>query len=176
MSLLERFDFDDLDGGREEEKGYKSLLSGPRPESRHFGSRQEELEYVGQRVRELLGQHPPEHVCVAARTNKLLRDDYQPMLTALGIESTLLDQRQHGVGVRLATMHRIKGLEFPVMILAGINTKYVPLPLSDAGDDTTAKVDHEERERSLLFVAATRARDFLIVTSWGTPSPFLPKM
>ena len=31
----------------------------------------------------------------------------------------------------------------------------------------------EERERSLLFVAATRTRDSLIVTSWGKPSPFL---
>jgi AAA domain/UvrD-like helicase C-terminal domain len=176
MRMLEGVEFDDLDGGREEEKGYKSLLSGPHPESRHFGSRQEELEYVGQRVQELVSQHPPEHVCVAARTNKLLRDDYQPMLATLGIESTLLDQRQHGAGVRLATMHRIKGLEFPVMILAGINAKYVPMPLSDTADDSAAQADHEERERSLLFVAATRARDLLIVTGWGAPSPFLPKV
>jgi superfamily I DNA/RNA helicase len=39
--------------------------------------------------------------------------------------------------------------------------------------DPTVKKEHEDRERSLLFVAATRARDQLIVTSWGTPSPFL---
>ena len=31
------------------------------------------------------------------------------------------------------------------------------------------------RERSLLFVAATRARDMLVVTGWGTASPFLPR-
>lgn len=39
---------------------------------------------------------------------------------------------------------------------------------------STARAEHEERERSLLFVAATRARDRLIVTSSGTPSTFLP--
>ena len=116
---------------------------------------------------------PAEHVCIVARTNKLLRDDYQPMLRGLGIESTLLDKSQDGDGVRLATMHRVKGLEFPVMILAGINAKYVPMPLPGMEDDPTSHAEHEERERSLLFVAATRARDLLVVTTWGTPSPFL---
>jgi len=118
---------------------------------------------------------PPEHVCIVARTNKLLKDDYQPMLNSLGIPSTLLDQKREGAGVRLATMHRVKGLEFPVMILAGINAKYMPLKLDSHDGDPIAAADHETRERSLLFVAATRARDLLVVTHWGTPSPFLPR-
>ena len=71
-------------------------------------------------------------------------------------------------------MHRVKGLEFPVMILAGVNARYMPLRVPRLEGDPAAKADHEERERSLLFVAATRARDRLIVTGWGTPSPFLP--
>ncbi len=50
----------------------------------------------------------------------------------------------------------------------------MPLPVPGVEDDPVARADHEERERSLLFVAATRARDLLIVTGWGTPSPFLP--
>lgn len=174
MAMLEGVEIDDLDGGKEDETGYKSLLTGPRPEVCHFGTRAEELEYIGQRVKELVGQRPPEHVCLVARTNKLLKDDYEPMLARLGIESNLLDQRQDGSGLRLATMHRVKGLEFPVMILAGVNAKYMPLPAPGVEDDPAGKVDHEDRERSLMFVAATRARDQLIVTYWGTPSPFLP--
>src|SRR5262249_27437021 len=173
MTMLSGVEIDDLDGGKEEEQGYKSLLSGPTPEVHQFGSRHEELEFVGERIRELVGQRPAEHICLAARTNKLLRDDYQPMLRDLGIESTLLDQREDGNGVRLGTMHRVKGLEFPVMMLAAVNAKYMPLPVPGAEDDPAAKADHEERERSLLFVAATRARDLLIVTGWGAPSPFL---
>jgi superfamily I DNA/RNA helicase len=50
----------------------------------------------------------------------------------------------------------------------------MPLPVSGVPDDPASKADHDDRERSLLFVAATRARDLLVVTSWGTPSPFLP--
>lgn len=173
-AMLAGVEFDDLDGGREEAKGYKSLLSGPTPEVRHFKARQEELEFIGERIRELVRQRPSEHICLVARTNKLLRGDYQPMLTAHGIDCTLLDQRDDGKGVRLGTMHRVKGLEFPVMILAAANARYIPLPMVGAGDDPVSRSDHEDRERSLLFVAATRARDLLIVTGWGEPSPFLP--
>ena len=121
-----------------------------------------------------VAQRPAEHVCLAARTNKLLRDDYRPMLTGLGIESTLLDETPEGAGVRLATMHRVKGLEFPAMVLAGINAKFLPLPVPGFEGDPVGEADHVDRERSLLFVAATRARDLLIVTGWGTPCPFLP--
>lgn len=173
MAMLAGIGADDLDGETEKPTGYKSLLSGPIPEIRHLKSRAEELEYVAQRVKELVGIRPAEHVCIVARTNKLLRNDYQPKLGALGIDSTLLDQKQEGGGVRLATMHRVKGLEFPVMILAGINAKYVPMPIPGTDDDPVSRAEHEERERSLLFVAATRARDLLVVTTWGTPSPFL---
>ncbi|MGP0066023.1 MAG: UvrD-helicase domain-containing protein [Isosphaeraceae bacterium] len=173
MTMLSGVEIDDLDGGKDEEKGYKSLLSGPNPDVHQFSGRHEELEFIGERIRELVGQRPAEHICLVARTNKLLRDDYQPMLSELGIESTLLDQREDGGGVRLGTMHRVKGLEFPVMILAGVNAKYMPLPVPGV-EDPVARADHEERERSLLFVAATRARDLLIVTGWGAPSPFLP--
>jgi len=96
------------------------------------------------------------------------------MLKGLGIDSTLLDETPEGGGVRLATMHRVKGLEFPVMVLAGVNAKFMPLPVPGLESDPVGVADHVDRERSLLFVAATRARDLLIVTGWGTPSPFLP--
>ena len=43
-----------------------------------------------------------------------------------------------------------------------------------ANHDPVPRADHEDWERSLLFVAATRARDLLVVTSWGAASPFLP--
>jgi superfamily I DNA/RNA helicase len=175
MAMLEGVEIDDLDGEREDETGYKSLLTGPKPEVHHFETRPAELEYVGQRIKELVGSHPPEHVCIVARSNKLLKDDYQPMLNSLSIPSTLLDQRREGAGVRLATMHRVKGLEFPVVMLAGINARYMPLQRNPKDDDPIAASDHEARERSLLFVAATRARDLLIVTNWGTPSPSLSR-
>jgi len=174
MAMLHGVEIDDLDGERDDERGYKSLLSGPAPEVRRFASRSEERDFLGGKLKELLGGRSPEEICVVARTNKILKEDYQPVLGDLGIPHTLLGRNREGPGVRLATMHRVKGLEFPVMVLAGINAPVMPLRLASVEGDPTAKADHDERERSLLFVAATRARDLLIVTSWGNPSPFLP--
>src|SRR5262249_34988487 len=158
--------------------GYRSLLSGPRPECRHFASAREEQAFLAGLLRELLKQRPAEEICLVARTARMLRDDYQSLLKAHGIAHTVLDRGRDGggSGVRLATMHRVKGLEFPVVLVAGANAKVVPMRLASVEGDPTARQEHEERERSLLFVAATRARDRLIVTSSGSPSPFLAKL
>lgn len=174
MAMLQGVAVDDLDGEQDLGTGYTSLLSGPVPEIRHLGSQADEHDFLGQRLEELLKERPPEDICLVARTNKLVRDGYQALLKSLGVSHTLLDKHGEGKGVRLATMHRVKGLEFPVMILAGINAGVMPMHLQSVEGDPASKAEHENRERSLLFVAATRARDMLIVTSWGKRSPFLP--
>jgi hypothetical protein len=60
------------------------------------------------------------------------------------------------------------------MLLAGVNASVLPLRIPVAERDAAAWAEHVDRERSLLFVAATRTRDLLVVTAWGTPSPLLP--
>ena len=89
--------------------------------------------------------------------------------------------------VRAMTMHGAKGLEFPIVVLAGLankpNNRNNPIPLAaehrlelklgskDDGfatpgwDDALAqeKVQLEAELRRLLYVAVTRARDFLVV-------------
>lgn len=74
-------------------------------------------------------------------------------------------------GVRLATMHRVKGLEFPHVFVAGVNADTIPLGILDPADPEWP--EHELRERCLLHVATSRARETLTVTSYGLPSPFL---
>ena len=59
--------------------------------------------------------------------------------------------------VALMTMHAAKGLEFPVVIICGLEDGLVPL--RDGGGATDL-----EEERRLLFVALTRARERLILT------------
>ncbi len=85
MAMLKGVETDDLDGERDEEQGYKSLLSGPVPEVRLFGSKNDERQFLGQRIKELIGDRHPEEVCLVARTNKMLKEDYQPILSDLGI-------------------------------------------------------------------------------------------
>ena len=104
--------------------------------------------------------------------------------------------------VRIMTVHASKGLEFPVVVLSGLNTEYrsrasastccgaTPGPRSSCsrGIDTAGlrrqlaereqRIDEHEQLR-LLYVAATRARDHLIVSlhhkarppSAATPPP-----
>jgi DNA helicase II / ATP-dependent DNA helicase PcrA len=62
-------------------------------------------------------------------------------------------------GVTLASMHSAKGLEWPVVFVAGVHEGTVPIVYAD----TPALV---EEERRLLYVATTRARDRLYV-SWS---------
>ncbi len=68
--------------------------------------------------------------------------------------------------VRLMTFHGAKGLEFPVVFLAGISQGVLPLEAQGRPSDP-------EEERRLLFVGMTRAREELILTTGGTWSDFL---
>jgi superfamily I DNA/RNA helicase len=173
MGMLQGLSFDDLDGGIVDEKGYRSLLAGPLPQVYAFDTPKDEAEFIGEQVNGLLETKKPTDICIVARTNKQLQDVYRPILRNLNIKHTVLDRDNDPHGVALATMHRVKGLEFPVMILAGINENTVPLKVKGIASDPAASKEHLNRERSLLFVAATRARDMLIVTSNGSPSRFL---
>src|SRR5262245_53045076 len=178
MALLRGVEVDDLDGEKDREEGYKSLLSGAAPEVRKFATAEEEGAFLVETVKEMLKHKQPEEVCLVARTGKLLTDRYQPLLKAAKVPSVVLEKKNDPgePGVRLGTMHRVKGLEFPVMLLAGVNSGVVPMRVFSVEGDPTARAEHEERERALLFVAATRARDHLVVTAHGNPSPFLAKL
>jgi hypothetical protein len=70
-----------------------------------------------------------------------------------------------GPGVRLATMHRVKGLEFAHVLMVGVNEGVIPSP--------HVSEDRVIQERCLLHVAASRARDTLTITSWGRASRFI---
>ena len=56
-------------------------------------------------------------------------------------------------------MHRVKGLEFDYMYVAGINEGIVSLAILDSDVPTIIR-EHEQRERSLLYVVITRAKRF----------------
>lgn len=71
--------------------------------------------------------------------------------------------------VRLMTLHGAKGLEFPVVFVAGLRAG--ALPLERAG----AEVDEAE-ERRLLYVGMTRAREELALTGSGALSPFAAEL
>jgi superfamily I DNA/RNA helicase len=74
-------------------------------------------------------------------------------------------------------MHAMKGLEFRAVAVIGAGEGVVPDPGAIATDDgdPLAHAQDLQRERCLLFVACTRARDHLYVSHTGEPSRFLPR-
>ncbi len=67
----------------------------------------------------------------------------------------------------------VEGLEFDHVILASVNDGLIPRTRA-AASDGAEREKAETLGRSLLHVAATRARKELLILSYGRPSPFLP--
>lgn len=67
--------------------------------------------------------------------------------------------------ITLSTIHAAKGLEYPVVFIAGVEEEILPHMYSE---DDTVSHKHLEEERRLLYVAITRAQDRLYVSHAGS--------
>ncbi|MDI3420135.1 UvrD-helicase domain-containing protein [Streptomyces luteolus] len=176
--LLAPVTVDALDGdGHDTLAGYRSLLRGGRPEAQGYSSQQDEVAALVEQVRSWVdGGLSASEIGVCARFNLLL-DKAEKQLKSSGIPVLRVrgQARASEPGVRLSTMHAMKGLEFRAVAVLGTTAGALPF----AREITPAEVDplqHEAdllRERCLLFVACTRAREALRVSWSGEPSPFV---
>ncbi|MBW3537386.1 MAG: DNA helicase PcrA [Actinobacteria bacterium] len=105
-------------------------------------------------------------------------DDF---LEAVSLVADVDEMDEDDSGVILMTLHTAKGLEFPIVFLAGLEDGVFP-HLRSLGDP-----DEMEEERRLCYVGITRAREHLYLshawcrTLWGTssynpPSRFLDEI
>ncbi len=164
-----------LDGEADTLLGYRSPVHGRRPEVRQAATRDEELTALTERIRTWLDAGiEPHAIGAAARTGYLARDAGEA-LKAAGIRTVSLGSRGTKNAVRHGTMHRMKGLEFQAVAVIGVEQGTVPSPsaVTPASEDPLAHDQDLQRERCVLFVACTRARDHLYVSYTGEPSPFL---
>jgi superfamily I DNA/RNA helicase len=76
--------------------------------------------------------------------------------------------------VSVATMHLAKGLEFRAVVVMACDDEIIPLQerIETVGDDADL-LEVYNTERHLLYVACTRARDYLLVTGVDPVSEFL---
>jgi superfamily I DNA/RNA helicase len=170
---------EDLGGdGSDSLAGYRSLLHGRRPQIDGYASEQAEVTALVERIREWIGHGiRPADIGVCARFNVLL-DKVYDKLSAVDVPVARVRDNPgpDTDGVRLATMHAMKGLEFRCVAVLGVTAGALPF----AREVTPASVDalqHDSdilRERCLLFVACTRAREALQVSWSGAVSGFLP--
>lgn len=177
LAILTGQEIDDLDGEVDDQIGYRSAFSGPVPTVRSFPTPAAEADFVAQRVHEWVQDDgvTPSTIGIVGRTH----NDVEPVRRALSqrdITALDLGAAARTRGVSVGTMHSSKGLEFARLAVVGVNADRLPLPaaVTPLGEDSVQHALDVLRERCLLYVACTRARDELVVTSSGTPSSLLP--
>ncbi|MFE6449330.1 UvrD-helicase domain-containing protein [Nocardiopsis dassonvillei] len=172
MPILDRRAALGMDDNADTLAGYRSLLRGPAPVVRGCEDRAEELTALGDWVRVWLeaGVNPAE-IAVAGRNQWIVRGIAKE-LEARGVPTAQLEDSGAAEAVRVGTMHRLKGQEFRCVALIGVSDHLLPPKAAiEAADGDQVALEHAfQQERTLLFVACTRARDALYVSHVGRAS------
>ena len=161
---------DDMDEAIETAKGYRSLMHGPEPMMTEAVSRSDELAQLVDWLKSINLESRTVGICTYTRRQ---RDEIQDHLLAHGLKAEVLEREgddSYDPGIKLLTMHRSKGLEFDAVCLMFLGAQDFPpswLSASDAFPDDAARDDELQRLRSLIHVAATRARGVLRISQTG---------
>lgn len=170
LRLITGEEFDDLDGEAETLLGYRSATDGADPVVEEYRDAESEYRALAERVR---AWHEKDgidwrEIGICARR----RATFQAASDFLSAASIPLSGPN---AVHIGTMHQMKGLEFRCVAMIGVNDANVPprSSLTPESDDPIRHGQDLQRERCLLYVAATRAREQLSVTWSGEPSRLL---
>lgn len=170
LQIISPNEMTDLDGELLPESACLSLLHGKRPSVFSFESTDEENRNIERIIRNWLYKgYTPKSICIAARTKKQI-NAVKSFLQSAGINTYELKGGPDDASfneIRIGTMHRIKGMEYDCLILCGVCDGIIPLSSTFSIQDPTKQQELEMQERSLLYVAATRAKRELVVTNTG---------
>lgn len=176
LGLLRGEPIDDMEGGLDSIAGCKSQVHGKPPELSGHDSADTEAAFIATTVQDWIDNGiAPSEIGIAVRA-KWSASKFESALRKAGIDYVdLAKASDDDDAVRIGTMHRMKGREFRCMCVAGVSATMVPAAnaITPIEDDKQTHQQDLERERCLLFVACTRAREELLITWHGEPSPFL---
>ena len=165
-----------LDGEIDTLLGYRSPVHGRPPELHGAASREAELDALVDTIRSWMAAGIEPHAIGVAARSSAVANQARHVLKAARVPTLALATQSGKSAVRVGTMHKMKGLEFQAVAVIGVEDGALPAraALTSAAEDPIAHSQDLQRERCLLFVACTRARDHLYVSYAGQPSPFLP--
>ncbi|ROO62971.1 UvrD-like helicase family protein [Micromonospora sp. Llam0] len=179
--------YDDLDDGTDTLAGYRSILHGPPPAFAGYGTWEDELAGLATTLAHWRAElstsengvslDPGGHIAVCVTDHERVSQvmDYLTAKAGMTCAELTKDGPVGDGAIHVGTMHRFKGLEYQRLAIVGASEGVLPR----AGAERYRKEDpvRYERElrkaRSLLFVAATRARDALALSWHNAPSPLL---
>jgi superfamily I DNA/RNA helicase len=174
MRILEGGTYIDGDNETEGVAGYRSARRGPEPQRMPAKNDYEQFTNIAELVQEWLEAGvEPGTIAVLARSNNRAKH-VQDALAQHGVSAELLtNAKSHLTRPVVLTMHTSKGMEFSRVVLFDVSDGSIPLPWALQEYAPEEMDDALLRERSLLYVAASRARDELVVSWKGTPSSLL---
>lgn len=152
----------DQDGIEESRRGTVSVFDGPDPVVELFDDASLETVGVGKWLNDRLAEAMPK-----AEIAVLVRGQAQLDRGRAAIKPI-------GDGISVLTMHDAKGLEFRAVAVMALDEDVLPDPERLAGIGDLADLEAiQDAERHLLYVAATRARDRLMLSGVSPGSEFL---
>ena len=166
----------DADGNVDDRRDTISVFNGPPPLIQVLKSEKEEIKTVSAWLSEHLktGVSPHEFGVFVRSEAELPRA--RAVLEKAGIPFKVLDEHVETTSgyASISTMHLAKGLEFRAVAVMACDDEILPLQerIETVGDDADLQEVYDT-ERHLFYVACTRARDFLLVTSVEPASEFL---
>lgn len=143
--------------------------NGMKPKYRSFSYVTEEFSYVAEEIKKLVNRYGLKDIAIVARTHAYLKS-IQTYLLGHGIDAIAADKIKDARyfkedKVSLFTLHAIKGLEFPVIFIVGMNRSLLPFSMEQI-----------DVERKLLYVGMTRAKNLLYLSNSTAPSVFLEEI
>ena len=169
----------DVDGNIENRSDTISVFNGPLPKISSFKSEGEEANAVSNWILDCvkMGIHHHE-IGIFVRSESQL-DRAESALRLAGLPFKILDDHVETANgfISISTMHLAKGLEFRAVAVMACDDEVVPLQerIETVGDEADLQEVYDT-ERQLLYVACTRARDHLLVTSVEPASEFIDDM
>lgn len=178
VSVLTGTEFFDLEEGSEDTSEYRSARLGPVPRLLQAENLTGELDQaatvVGVWLNELKEGEGPETIGILVRTEQA-GEQLVRALEERQVQSRFASDKAVPAGMPVVmTMHRAKGMEFARVLIVGVDSSTLPALFALKNIADGEKEDILQREKSLLYVATTRARDELVLLWTGNPSELLP--
>ncbi|CAN5161589.1 3'-5' exonuclease [soil metagenome] len=166
----------DVDRNVEDRRSTVSVFNGPKPAIRVFGITEQEVDAVSVWLSDRICEGvAPHEIGVFIRSDGQL-ERAKAAVNKSGTPFKVLDQHAETTSdqVSISTMHLAKGMEFRAVAVMACDDEVIPLQerIDAVGDDADLEEVYNT-ERHLLYVACTRARDHLLVTSVDPASEFL---
>jgi superfamily I DNA/RNA helicase/mRNA-degrading endonuclease RelE of RelBE toxin-antitoxin system len=168
----------DVDGNPEDRTHTISVFNGPEPTIKVVATESNEITTVATFLKHLQSEavHPNE-------IGLFVRSEKQLPRARKAVEAANLKWREFDTApdttprITIGTMHVAKGLEFKAVVVMACDDEIIPSQerIESVADEADLTEVYES-ERHLLYVAATRARDHLLITAVSPGSEFLSDM